>query len=402
MRILDLALKDLSQMLRDRRSLVFLVAMPVVFTIFMGFAYRGGSSSSSQDSRLSLAWVNGEPGGKLSGMLFDRLSASDAVKPTLMDESAALDALSKNKVDGVLIVPAGFSDQSLGGTPAQLKLIADTSSTKGQSLYQALRGPVSQLMSSVEIAQISADMNPSVNAGTEKSAALDLAWTAWGKEQSQSFVRIEQAVAQKSSDWTGGNPYNQASPGILVQFAIFGLMTSAQILLTERKSHTLQRLMTTAMRPWEIVAGHMLAMFSLVFMQTVLLVSFGQLALNVNYMREPLGTLLVAAALGLWVASMGLLIGIVAKGDDQVILFSMLAMFVFSALGGAWFPIEASGGWFAIVSKLMPSAWAMTGFQNILIRGLGLESIWLPAGVLCAYAIGFFLLAVWRFGKLEA
>ena len=98
----------------------------------------------------------------------------------------------------------------------------------------------------------------------------------------------------------------------------------------------------------------------------------------------------------------GLLIGIVAKGDDQVILFSMLAMFVFSALGGAWFPIEASGGWFAIVSKLMPSAWAMTGFQNILIRGLGLESIWLPAGVLCAYAIGFFLLAVWRFGKLEA
>jgi ABC-2 type transport system permease protein len=402
MRIIDLASKDLSQMLRDRRSLLFLVAMPIVFTIFMGFAYRGGSSSAPQDNRLSLAWVDGEPGGKLSAMLFDRLSASDALKPLPMDEAAALDALGKNKVDGVLIIPAGFSSQILAGTPAQLKLLADTSSAKGQTLYQALRGPVSQLMSAVEIAQISADMNPSADHGTEKAAAFELAWTSWGNNQTRSFVRIEQAVAQKSPDWTGGNPYNQASPGILVQFAIFGLVTSAQILVAERKSRTLQRLMTTAMRPWEIVAGHMLAMFAIGFMQTALLVIFGQLALNVNYLREPLGTLLVSVALGLWVASMGLLIGIVAKGEDQVILFSMLAMFVFSALGGTWFPLEASGSGFAIVGKLMPSAWAMTGFQNILIRGLGLDAAWLPAGVLCAYAIGFFLLAVWRFGKLEA
>ena len=92
MRIIDLASKDLSQMLRDRRSLMFLVAMPIVFTIFMGFAYRGGSSSAPQDNRLSLAWVDGEPGGKLSAMLFDRLSASDALKPLPMDEAAALKA----------------------------------------------------------------------------------------------------------------------------------------------------------------------------------------------------------------------------------------------------------------------------------------------------------------------
>jgi ABC-2 type transport system permease protein len=176
------------------------------------------------------------------------------------------------------------------------------------------------------------------------------------------------------SDWTGGNPYNQSSPGILVQFAIFGLITSAQILVQERKTRTLQRLMTTAMKPWEIVAGHLLAMFGLVFLQTAMLVVFGQLALNVNYLREPLGTLLVSVALGLWVASMGLLIGVIAKADDQVILYSMVAMFLFSALGGTWFPLEAAGGAFASIGKWMPSAWAMNGYQNVLIRGLGLES----------------------------
>ena len=155
------------------------------------------------------------------------------------------------------------------------------------------------------------------------------------------------------------------------------------------------------MKPWEIVAGHMLAMFAIVFLQTAMLVIFGQLVLKVDYLREPLGTLLIAVARGLWVASMGLLIGVLAKSDDQVIMFSMMFMFLFSALGGTWFPLEVAGGAFAALGKLMPSALAMTGLQNILIRGLGLESVWTAAGILFAYALGFFLLAVWRFRKIE-
>jgi len=71
-------------------------------------------------------------------------------------------------------------------------------------------------------------------------------------------------------------------------------------------------------------------------------------------------------------------------------------MFFFSALGGTWFPLEATGGAFAAIGRLLPSAWAMTGYQNLLIRGLDLSSAWLPTLVLLAYALGFFVLAVWR------
>jgi ABC-2 type transport system permease protein len=98
---------------------------------------------------------------------------------------------------------------------------------------------------------------------------------------------------------------------------------------------------------------------------------------------------------------MGLLIGVLAKADDQVILFSLIAMFLFSALGGTWFPLEASGGAFAAIGKALPSAWAMNGYQNILIRGLGLDSAWMPVLILLAYALGFFGLAVWRFRKMD-
>jgi ABC-2 type transport system permease protein len=400
MRIIDLALKDLSQMLRDKRSLLFIVAMPIIFTLFMGFAYRGGSSDEETDNRIPLALVDPEPESRLNKMFFTRLKSSDSIKVIVMNEDEAMDAFRKGEVAGALVIPDGFSEQVEAGQEAQLKLVAEVASSEGQSIYQLLRVPISQLMSAVEVARISADVQSNPD---EYVPSIELAWSKWDENSKLSLVRVEQAVAEEAdSDWTGGNPYNQASPGILVQFAIFGLITSAQILVQERKTRTLQRLMTTAMKPWEIVAGHMLAMFALTFLQTAMLVVFGQLALKVNYLNEPLGTLLVSIALGLWVASMGLLIGVIAKVDEQVILYSMVAMFLFSAMGGTWFPLEAAGGAFAAIGKAMPSAWAMNGYQNILIRGLGLESVWTAVGMLSAYAVGFFLLAVWRFRKIEA
>lgn len=408
MKILDLAFKDLSQILRDKRALLFLVAMPIVFTLFMGFAYNAGENGDENaDSRLGLAYVDPEPESRLSQMLFARLEESDAVKVIRLEQAEALDSLRRGEVAGVLVMPSGFgeqdsgavlSEQSKGGMFPQLTLIAAANSSDGQSLYQLLRVPISQLMSAVEIASISAETQGSPD---EYSPALELAWAKWDANSRLERVRLERAVAQPTENWFGDNPYNQASPGILVQFAIMSLVTSAQILVNERKTRTMHRLMTTTMRPWEMVAGHLLAMFGLVFLQTALLVIFAQLALGVDYLNAPLGTLLVSVALCLWVAAMGLLIGVLAKSDDQVVLFSLVSMFLFSALGGTWFPLEVSGGAFAALGRLMPSAWAMTGYQNILIRGLDTSAAWLPAAILLAYAFGFFLLAVWRFRKVE-
>jgi len=402
MRILDLALKDLSQMFRDKRSLLFLVAMPIAFTFFMGLAYSNVGSDPNVDNRIPLAVVNPEPDAVLNQTLVTRLESSDSIRIESMEEKDAMNAFYKGDMAGVLIIPVGFSEQVSAGNEAQMKLIADSTSAQGQSLYQLLRVPISQLMSTVEVSRETAEIVGASDMSTEQSAAFDLAWSKWTEASKVSLVKIEQAVAEESSDWTGGNLYNQSSPGILVQFAIFGLVTSAQIFVQEKKVRTLQRLITTNMKPWEIVAGHMLAMFTITFLQTLMLVVFGQWVLKVDYLREPLAVLLIMVTLGLWVASMGLLIGVVAKEEQQVILYSMIAMFLFSAMGGTWFPLETAGGAFAAIGKAMPSAWAMNGLQNILIRGLGLESVWMAVGMLSAYALFFFVLAVWRFRKMEA
>ncbi|HSJ88013.1 MAG TPA: ABC transporter permease, partial [Anaerolineales bacterium] len=209
MRILDLAIKDLSQMFRDKRSLLFLVVMPIVFTFFMGFAYRNARDGNA-DKRIPLAVVDPEADAVLNKMLIGRLDLSEEMHIESMSEAEAMDALHKNDVAGVLVIPPGFSEQVSAGNASQLKLIADSTSADGQSLYQLLRVPISQLMSAVEAARLTADIegNPA-----EYAPAFELAWSKWDVNTRLPLVKSELAVAKQEQDWTGGNPYNQASPG---------------------------------------------------------------------------------------------------------------------------------------------------------------------------------------------
>ena len=206
------------------------------------------------------------------------------------------------------------------------------------------------------------------------------------------------AITAPAQDEAGtGMTLAQFSPGMMIQFAIAGLLTAAQVLVGERKSRCMQRLLTTSTSRLEILLGHFLAIFTLILTELALLILFGQLLLKLDYFRQPLATLIMALATALFVAALGLLIGALAKTDEQAIIFAMIPMFVFSGLGGAWMPLEATGKAFQAIGHLSPVAWAMDGFKAIIARGLDLNAIWLPAAVLLGYALLFGGLAVWKF-----
>jgi len=406
MHTINIALKDLSQILRERMAVVFIVIMPLVFTFIMGFAYKG--FVTAPDPRMTLGWVNQDENGLISQQLKQSLDESGSLKLSDVKPEKADEQVSSGKLPAVLIVPVNFSQDSLDGKPVQLILVVNDMSNTGQSALQLLRPVVTRLMSAVEIAQLDVKtlsaqkpFNNETEQQTELTAAFSQAAQVWKNTLTSGVsVIVEKATGQKKSQVPlGGNPYNQSSPGILLQFTIMGLVSSANILVQERKTRTLQRLITTAVKPSSIIAGHMLVSFVMVLFQQLVLIIFGQILLHVNYFRQPVGILLVAMTLGLWISSLGLFFGIYAKNEDQALILCLIAMFVFTALGGGWFPLEGSGKAFSFVARLTPGAWAMEGFQNILIRGLGLESALLPSAILLAYAVLFFILAVWRFRK---
>ena len=408
MRVIDLALKDLMQTVRDWKAAAFLLAMPIVFTLLMGFLFSG--TNGQVDPRLPVGFFDQDGNSILRADLFDLLNASDTVRPIVPEgEGANIDSLEKKVGDeewaALVIVPKGYGDQVLAGEDARLTIIVDESSLAGSTARHSIQVAVTRLVGAVQTARLSAQMIDKQIGFTGETArlrffeeALAKAADAWREPPLTVVVTRPEISAEGEGDDAGeSNSFAHSSPAMMIQFSIAGLIGSAEILVLERKSKALQRLLTTAISRLGIILGHFLAIFALILLQLVLLVVFGQLALGVDYMREPLATFIVMVTMALWTASLGLLIGVLAKTEEQAVMFAIIPMFVLSALGGAWMPLETTSETFQTIGHLTPTAWAMDGFRNIVVRGLGIESVLLPAAVMLAYGAGFFVLAVWRF-----
>jgi ABC-2 type transport system permease protein len=395
MRTLDLALKDLSQILRDWKSGLFLLVMPLLFTLFFGFVFGASSKSNAEvDPRLPVGVID-QDRGTLAADLKTLLENSEVVRPVLLDEEKAKQAntmITHGDLAAIVVIPAGYTEKLLANESVPLEVMIDQGQPASQTVSRALETVTGRLLGAVESAHISASIVKETNIPDSVAQAV----AAWKKPAlTVSVVKATGAATQNEQTPAGG--FAQASPGMMVQFSIFGLITSAMVLLLERKSGTLQRLLSSPIRKWEVIAGHVLAMFCIIFSQQLILLLIGQFVFGVDYLRQPVAILLMVIVLSLWAASLGLLISAISRKEDQVITLSLIAMFIFAAMGGAWFPLEVAGKAFATIGHVMPTAWAMDGFQNILARGLGFESVLLPVGVLFGYAFAFFGLAIWRF-----
>jgi ABC-2 type transport system permease protein len=396
-RILDIAFKDLLQLSRDFKTFMFLLLMPILFTILFGFAF-GGFGGGDTDSRLPMGYLS-QDNHWVTSSLHDLLSQSEVIR---LDENTFRSAsdLEQLVADGDLaaavIVPQGYGKAVLKAKSPRLIVIADPNTTAWTTIQAELLALVGRLDGAIRTATVIEEtgaQGPSFDYTFKQTLA------AWDEPP----IAIQETTSQALQTSKKGNgAMTHTAPGMMLQFAIAGLLTAAQIIVTERKSRTLQRLLTTSTRRIHIVIGHYLAILFMILMQFMILMLFAQILLKVDYFRVPAGSFLVACSAALCIAALGLLIGIMAKTEEQAIIFSLIPMFVFAGLGGAWVPLEVTGATFQAIGHLSPVAWGLDGFENIIARGLGFESVLVPVAALLGYAALFFLLAVWQFRKAEA
>jgi ABC-2 type transport system permease protein len=393
--ILDITQKDLTQLARNRMTFLFLLVMPIVFTLLFGYAF-GGFSKETPDPRLPVGYLDLDNSAG-SRQLRELLAGSAVLR---MDENKELSAqelesmVSAKDLAGAIVVPSGYGEGLLTGNPPPMILISDPGNTASMTIEREISRVVARLVNGAMTARIIAE-------ATSEEAfvpAMDEALKAW--KTPPITIRVTQSKLIKIQN-TAAMSLAHTAPGMMLQFAIASLLTSAQILVNERKSRSLQRLLTTRIARWQILTGHYLAILVMLFAQFTLLIAFGQLALGLDYLRLPLATLLVTMATTACLAALGLLIGTLAKTDEQAVIFSLIPMFVFSGLGGAWVPLEFTGEIFKTIGHLTPVAWGMDGFKNIIARGLGFESVLIPTLALFGYAILFLGIAAWLFSRSE-
>jgi ABC-2 type transport system permease protein len=397
-RIFDIAIKDWVQLVRDRKVFLFSLIMPIAFTLMFGYA-SGGFGGGASDARLPIGLLD-QDSSRISKQLREMFGESQVVRLEAVSVSDVADLeklVADNKLAGAIVIPSGYGHAILNGKPAHLTLIADTNTSPGMTIQAEAISAASRLNSATQTATI---MEQTIGDRVPFEYAFKQALDDW-KNPPIAVTETTSSILSNAKQKNSNASLAHMSPGMMLQMAIAALMTAAQIIVNERKTRALQRLLTTATNRTHILLGHYLAIFVMIFLQFVILITFGWLALKVDYLREPGAIALVAGSAALCIAAMGLLIGVIAKNDEQTIGLSLVPMFVLSGLGGAWVPLEITGELFQTIGHLSPVAWAMDGFKNISIRGLGFESALIPSSALIGYAVLFFTLAAWRFWRSE-
>lgn len=394
MKAIHIALRNLLETARDWHSLIFMIAMPVAFTLFFGFVFN----SDSTDSRVAIGLIDQDRGAlsqTIEGFFSDSLSVR--AEPLEVSIGEGTELVRREKLVAVLVVPAGFSDDLLASRETRLRLIVDEYSLEGQVAVNGINSLASRLQSTTAIVNIGQGViEEGEGFGSEQARQAYVSQTI--AEAADRWHTPAIRVVQESTSATGEAPsgFGQSSPGMLVQFAIFGLIGPLSLVIDDRRQGTMDRLLTTSVSKSLVIAGQTLSVAVTIFVQQFLMALVGQLFLGVDYAHAPMATLLMMLALCLFGAGLGILITTLAKGMDHAVTAIIIIALLLSALGGAWFPLDITGATFSRIGHAFPTAWAMDGFQDIVVRGLGLSTVWPTVLILLGYAVVLFGLAVWR------
>ena len=123
----------------------------------------------------------------------------------------------------------------------------------------------------------------------------------------------------------------------------------------------------------------------------------GIVVFGVRISGSVVGFVGLVIAFALMTASFGLFIAALGKTPETTRGLAVFATLVLVMLGGAWVPSFIFPQWLQTASLIMPTRWAVDGFDAMTWRGLGLEAAWAPIVVLLAFAVVLGAFAVRRF-----
>jgi ABC-2 type transport system permease protein len=384
-RIWSVAQKDLLLTRRDRMVALFTVIMPLAFTVFFGLLFGGDNNS-----KFPLAIVDQDKSGSAHIELVSLLHTSKVVTLRAMTAGKANAAVRDATVAAAVIIPDGFSSGLDAGKPAQLTLLAESGSTGGISAVQAVKAAAGRVADERLAARVAVQAT-----GTAQSAqAAALAEVQRQFASPVLSVKVSDSGSAKGKVPTG---FVLSSPGMLVNFMLFSVLSAGIALIVERRSGTLRRLRTTQARGSQLIAGKVLGMVVLTLVQQVVLLGVAQVAFGVNYLRGPAPLVILMVSLSLLASCLGLMLATLFRGEQALVATTVILSMMLAATGGAWFPLEVTGAGFSAVGHALPVAWILDAFRGIVLRGYGIANVLPAVGIALGYATVFFGVAVWRF-----
>ena len=370
-RLFSIIRKEFIQIFRDKRTLAIILLIPIMQLFLLGYA-------ATNDVRNIPLAVYDQCHCAESRALLDAYRAADYFKLAYAagseDEVRLL--IENGDARAAIIIPPDYN-QSLAEGDAQVAFILDGSDPTAASTAYSAAVLIGQSQSTKLLQQSlqRAGLNTS-----KLQPPLDVRTQVWyNPDLVSNYFMI---------------------PGVIgmILFAITSILTATSV-VREREKGTIEQLIVTPIRPWELVVGKVLPYVILAFINTFEVLAVGHWWFGVP-IRGSLG--LIIGTSGLLLLSglgIGLFASTMANTQQEAMLGVWMTLLPSIFLSGFFFPLEAMPKVLQWISAVIPLRYYLVIIRSVMLKGSGLASIWVETLALTVFGIVILVAASLRFRK---
>ncbi len=370
-RLYALIRKEFIQILRDPRTLMLVLVMPVMQLLLLGYA-------ATNDVRNVPLAVFDQDHGVAARRLLDAYRAADyfRISYEVDSETELRTLIDSGEARAGIIIPPHYTDDVSGAGTAQVAFILDGSDpTVASTALAAAQFIAQELATQVQAARLAS--SGSAQTGLMPVEVRTQVW--YNPDMVSAFFMVPGVIGQ-------------------ILYALTSVLTATAI-VRERERGTIEQLIVTPIRSWELMLGKILPYVMLAFFNTLEVLALGVLLFDVP-IRSSLTVIMLLSGLFLFSGlGIGLFASTIANTQQEAMLMVFMSLLPAIFVSGYFFPIEAMPAVLQWFSYLVPLRYYLIIIRSLLIKGVGVASLQTEIFALAAFGIGIMALAVSRFRK---
>ncbi|MFC2952092.1 ABC transporter permease [Marinicaulis aureus] len=367
-RIAAVFIKELVQMRRDRPTFAIMIMVPVMQLALFGFAIN-------TDPRHLPAAVELRDDGPLTRSFLSSLKQSTYVEiiDLVHSDAEGEELLRSGKVNFLIVIPENFETDFVRGQKPEILIAADASDP--------------------------------VAAGGVVGAIGEIARRAFAPDLDRLPAKLRggappySVVIHRQYNPEGVTAFNIV-PGLLGVILTMTMTMITSIALTrERERGTYEALLSTPVRPLEIMIGKTTPYIIVGAIQTSIILLAARYVFHIPFTGDPAAFLLVISVFILTNLMLGYLISTVAKTQMQAMQMTFFIFLPSILLSGFMFPFRAMPGWARALGEGIPNTHFLRMVREIMLKGAGLPDIISDLGPLVLILLVLAGIALMRFQR---
>lgn len=366
LRVRALVTKEFIQILRDHSTFGIIFMMPIIQLLLYGYAIN------TNPRMLPTALVSADNSEYVRDIV-TALQNTQYFKITEQPatEAEAEDLMAKGQVQFIIEIPQQFTRSILRGDQPSMLIIADA--TDPVAVGNALA---------------------SINRVNQTALNRDLS-DAPG--QLQPRPPPFQIIVHNRYNPEGLTSYNIV-PGLIALLLNMTLISMTAVAITrERERGTLENLLATPARPFEVMIGKITPFIIIGYAQIFVILAMSRILFGVPIEGDPL---LLGAALGIYIAAnlgIGFTISTFATNQLQAMQMTFFYFMPSLLLSGFLFPFRGMPMWAQILGNIFPMTHALRIIRGIVLKGIGPGDIWVDTWPMMLFLVAIAIIALKRY-----